>query len=34
MPITATPLFTLYVGNRDFVPFSEDAERHILAIVA
>lgn len=34
MPITAAPLFTLYVGNRNFVPFSEDKERHIMAIVA
>lgn len=34
MPITAAPFYTLYVGNRDFVPFTEDAERHILDIVA
>jgi len=34
MPITAAPHFTLYVGNRNFVPFSEDEERHIMAIVA
>ena len=34
MSITAAPLFTLYVGNRNFVPFSEDEERHIMAIVA
>ena len=34
MPITAAPLYTLYVGNRNFVPFSEDEERHIMAIVA
>lgn len=34
MPITAAPLVTQYVGNRNFVPFSEDDERHIMAIVA
>lgn len=33
MPITAAPLYTLYVGNRDFAPFSE-ADRAALFATA
>lgn len=34
MPVTAAPLFTLFVGNPGHAPFSEDEERNILAVVA
>ncbi len=33
MPVTAAPLYTLYVGNRDFLPFSAAEETGIIAIV-
>ena len=31
MPITDAPLYTLYAGNRDFLPFSEEGRAAVIA---
>ena len=34
MPVTSAPLYTLYAGNRDFLPFTSDEENRIFSTVA
>ena len=33
MPLTNAPLYTLYLGNEDFDPFTADRETYIFEIV-